>query len=88
MVGVIVHHETIYDLQREKKQNGVIFKSDIEKVYEKVKWPFVGKVLKMQGFSSWWCRWIDLIIQGGYVGIKINDQVGQNFQTKKGCVTL
>jgi hypothetical protein len=38
----------------------------------------------MKGFSRQWCQWIDSIIQGGHVGIKINDQVGPNFQTKKG----
>jgi hypothetical protein len=49
-----------------------------------VKWPFVRKVFEMKGFSSQWCQWIDSITQGGHVGIKINDQVGPNFQTKKG----
>jgi hypothetical protein len=44
----------------------------------------VRKVLKIKGFSSEWCQWIDSIIQGGHMRIKINDQVGQNFQTKKG----
>jgi hypothetical protein len=38
----------------------------------------------MKGFSRQWCRWIDSVIQGGHVGIKVNDHVGQNFQTKKG----
>jgi hypothetical protein len=30
----------------------------------------------MKGFSNKWCEWVDSIIQGGHVGIKINDQVG------------
>jgi hypothetical protein len=38
----------------------------------------------MKGFSNKWCQWVEAIIQGGHVGSKINDQVGQNFQTKKG----
>jgi hypothetical protein len=38
----------------------------------------------MKGFSTKWCQWIDSIIQGGHVGIKINDQVAPNFQTKRG----
>jgi hypothetical protein len=42
----------------------------------------VRKVLEMKGFCSKWCNWIDAIIQKGHVGIKINDQVGQNFQKK------
>jgi hypothetical protein len=49
-----------------------------------VKWSLVRKTLEMKGFSNQWCNWIDSIIQGGHVEIKINDQVGQNFQTKKG----
>jgi hypothetical protein len=36
----------------------------------------------MKGFCSKWCNWIDAIIEGGHVGIKINDQVGQNFQKR------
>jgi hypothetical protein len=38
----------------------------------------------MKSFSPTWCRWIASFIEGGHVGVKINDQVGQNFQTKKG----
>jgi hypothetical protein len=83
MEGVVILHETIHELHR-KKQSGVIFKIDFEKAYDKVKWPFVRHVLEMKGFSCQWCHWIDSIIQGGHVGIKINDQVGQNFQTNKG----
>jgi hypothetical protein len=38
----------------------------------------------MKGFSNTWCQWIESFTQNGHVGIKLNDQVGQNFQTKKG----
>jgi retron-type reverse transcriptase len=38
----------------------------------------------MKDFSPTWCQWIASFMEGGHVGIKINDQVGQNFQTKKG----
>jgi hypothetical protein len=33
-------------------------------------------VLEMKVFSNQWCKWIDSIIKGGHVEIKINDQVG------------
>jgi hypothetical protein len=81
--GVIILHETIHELHR-RKESRVILKIDFEKAYDKVKWPFVKHVLEMKGFSSQWCSWIDTIIQRRHVGIKINDQVGPNFQTKKG----
>jgi hypothetical protein len=83
MEGVMVLHETIHELRREK-QNDVIFKIDFEKAYDKVKWLFVRQVREMKGFSNKWCQWIESIIQGGHVGIKINDQVRKNFQSKKG----
>jgi hypothetical protein len=85
MEGVIILHETVHALHR-KKKSGIILKLDFEKGYDKVKWPYVKQILEMKGFLSQWCNWIDTIIQGGYVGIKINDQVRLNFQTKKGCV--
>ena len=66
------------------KNSGVIFKIDFEKAYDKVKWSFVQKTMRMKGFSQKWCEWIEAFIQGGHVGIKINDQIGQNFQILKG----
>jgi hypothetical protein len=42
------------------------------------------KTLRMKGFSPTWHRWVASFMEGGHVGIKINDTIGQNFQTKKG----
>jgi hypothetical protein len=38
----------------------------------------------MKGFSPTWCWLIVSFMEGGHVGIRINDQVGPNFQTRKG----
>jgi hypothetical protein len=38
--GVVVLHETIHQLHS-KKLDGVLFKIDFEKAYDKVKWPFL-----------------------------------------------
>jgi hypothetical protein len=38
----------------------------------------------MKGFSPLWCKWIDQIVHGGSVGIKVNDEMGYYFQSKKG----
>ncbi len=84
MEGVVILHETLHELHR-KDKSGVIFKIDFEKAYDKVKWPFVQqKTLRMKGFSPRWCEWIASFIQGDDVGIKVNDQIGNCFQTYKG----
>jgi hypothetical protein len=81
--GVVVLHETIHELHS-KKLDGVLFKIDFEKAYDKVKWPFLHQVLRMKGFPVKWCDWITKFTQGGSVGIKVNDDVGHYFQTLKG----
>ena len=59
-------------------------KIDFEKAYDKVKWSFLQQTLRMKGFSSKWCRWVEGMIFGGSVGIKVNDEIGPYFQTKRG----
>jgi hypothetical protein len=81
--GAVVLHETIHELHT-KKQNGIIFKIDFEKAYYKVSWSFLQQTLRMKGFSEKWRHWISLITEGGSVGIKVNDQLGDYFQTRKG----
>jgi hypothetical protein len=81
--GVVVLHETIHELHS-KKLDGVLFKIDFEKAYDKVKWPFLQQVLRMKGFNNIWCERIRSFVEKGSVGIKVNDDVGHNFQTRKG----
>ena len=38
----------------------------------------------MKGFLDKWCKWIETFVSRGSVGIKVNDDVGKIFQTKKG----
>ena len=50
MEGVVILHETIHELHT-KKSDGVIFKIDFEKSYDKVKWHFLQQTLRIKGFS-------------------------------------
>jgi len=61
-----------------KKLDGIIFKIDFEKAYDKLDWKFL-----IKGFSQKWCSWVKHFTQGGNVNIKVNDQLGPYFQTKK-----
>jgi hypothetical protein len=67
-----------------RTQNGLIFKIDFKKAYGKVSWFFVRQTLRMKGFPPMWHRWVASFMESDHVGIKINNTVGQNFQTKKG----
>jgi hypothetical protein len=80
---VVILHETIHDIHR-KKMSSVILKLDFEKAYDKVNWDFLQQTLRIKGFLEKWCRWISQIISKGSVGVKINDNIGRYFQTKKG----
>src|SRR3954463_5084908 len=54
---VVILHETIHELHS-KKLNGVLFKIDFEKAYDKVNWSSLQQTLRMKGFSEEWCALI------------------------------
>lgn len=37
----------------------------------------------MKGFSPKWCAWTENIVSRGNVAVKVNDDIGHYFQTKK-----
>ena len=81
--GVVVLHETVHEIHT-KKLDGIIFKVDFEKAYDKVKWSFLQQALRMKGFNQRWRDQVDTFIQKGSVGIRVNDDIGHYFQTHKG----
>jgi hypothetical protein len=82
MEGVIVLHETIHEIHR-KKQDGLILKIDFEKTYNKINWSFVQQTLRMKGFKPKWCQWVASFMEGGHVGIKVNDEVRKKSNQKR-----
>jgi hypothetical protein len=79
--GVVVLHETIYDLHR-NEMAGVISEIDFEKAYDKVKWFFLQQVMCMKSFKSKLCKWIATFVQGGSVRIRVNDDIDYYLQTR------
>ena len=49
-----------------------------------MKWSFLQQTLRMKGFTPQWCEWVARFVQGGSVGIRVNDDIGHYFQTLKG----
>jgi hypothetical protein len=80
---VVILHEIIHEIYR-KKIDGFMLKMNFEKDYNKIKWPFMQQTLCMKGFDPKWCQWIEHFISKGSVGIKVNEDIGHYFQTKKG----
>jgi hypothetical protein len=76
-------HEIIHDIHR-KKQSGVVLKLDYEKAYDRVNWSFLNDMLESRGFVVKWRSWIDKVVKGGYICIRINDENITFFKLGKG----
>ena len=81
--AAVVLHETLHEINK-KKLNAVVLKLDFEKAYDKVKWPFLQQALRIKGFSPQWCSWIQKVTTKGFVAVKVNNDIGHFFHTKKG----
>lgn len=81
--GVVILHETLNTIHHEKL-DGILFKVDFEKAYDKVNWVFIYRMLQAKEFPVLWCDWIMKVIRGVKVAVKVNDQVGPYFVTHKG----
>jgi hypothetical protein len=81
--GIVILHESIHELCR-KKIDDVLFKIDFEKAYDKVNLSFLQLALRMKGFDPKCCEWIQNYIVKGSVGIKVNNNIGHYFQSRKG----
>jgi hypothetical protein len=81
--SVVTAHEIIHEVHR-KKDQGLVFKIDYEKAYDKVNLEFLFEVLELRGFSPVFIRMIKQVTQGGSVGVKVNDEESNFFLTGKG----
>jgi hypothetical protein len=81
--GVIILHEVICELRSSGKQ-GVLFKIDFEKTYDKVRCDFVKEVMVEKGFPNIWISQTMSTIQGERVCININGERSKFFNTYQG----
>ena len=83
MDGVLSLQEILHESRR-KKQQGIVLKLDFEKAYDKVDWDFLLKCIAQKGFSPKWGRWVDDIVRGGTLSVKINNVRGRDFASRRG----
>lgn len=77
----VILRETVHQLL--EIEWGDILKSVLKKPMTKSSGLLL-QTLRMKGFSPKWISWVDSFIYGGSVAVKVNDNVGHFFQTKKG----
>ncbi|GJY40543.1 cysteine-rich receptor-like protein kinase [Tanacetum coccineum] len=87
--GVLVANETIDYLRSHRKQ-GLVFKVDFEKAYDSVCWNFIQSVMRQMGFSSKWCKWVDVCLRTTSVSVLVNGSPSNEFNMARGSdkVTL
>jgi hypothetical protein len=83
MDGVMCLHEILHDT-RIKKKDGITLKLDFEKAYDKINWKFLLETLKQRGFCETWCKWIEKVVCSGTLSVKVNEEIGGYFKSKKG----
>jgi hypothetical protein len=80
--SVVTAHEIIHEVHSKKNQ-GLVFKIDYEKAYDRVNLDFLYEILVCRGFGPKIIQMIKQVTQGGSVGVKLNDVEGDFFLTGK-----
>jgi hypothetical protein len=83
MCRVLTLHEILHET-KQRKECGVVLKLDFEKAYDKVNWTLLFTCLKARGFSETWCKWIQQVVAGGTVSVKLNSLIGPYIKSHKG----
>jgi hypothetical protein len=83
MTRVLTLHEILHETKL-KNECGIILKLDFEKAYDKVNWSLLFTCLKARGFCDKWCSWIQQVVTGGTVSVKVNNMLGPYIKSHKG----
>lgn len=81
--GVLIANECV-DWYRKDKKEGLVYKIDLEKAYDKVDWDFLTWALKKKGFSARWIRWIKGYLDHPHFSILLNGVSKGFFQSSHG----
>jgi hypothetical protein len=81
--SVVAAHEIIHEVASKKKQ-GVILKLDYEKAYDRVTWSFLEMMMSSTDFCVRWREWMEKLVKGGSICIRISDENSGYFKLGKG----
>jgi hypothetical protein len=83
VTGVLTLHEILHNTKM-KNECGIILKLDFEKAYDKVNCSMLFTCLKASGFNETWCGWIQQVVAGRIVSVKVNNLIGPYIKSHKG----
>eukprot|EP00253_Pinus_taeda_P017138 PITA_17138 len=81
--NIIKAHEVVHTLTN-KRQMGMIMQLDIAKVYDKVNWIYIKKVLTAFGFDHNWVRWVMPLVTTSSFSILVNRSSSDIFFPSRG----
>nr|XP_027109237.1 uncharacterized protein LOC113729105 [Coffea arabica] len=76
--------EVIAGIKRKARGGNVVFKLDMTKAYDRMKWPFLIQVLRAFGFGERWINMIWRIISNVWFSIVINGSLCGFFKSARG----
>ncbi|GJR72598.1 putative RNA-directed DNA polymerase [Tanacetum coccineum] len=81
--GVLIANETV-EFVRKKKEKGLVYKVDFEKVYDSINSKFLGDIMKRIGFDSKWCKWVENCLNSSSMSILVNGSPTEEFTLERG----
>lgn len=82
MDGIIIAIEVVHSMETSKEKD-MFIKLDMAKVYDRVKWSFLHKVLGAFGFGIEWNRWVMSCITSSSFIVLINSETSELFGASK-----
>nr|GFB07773.1 RNA-directed DNA polymerase, eukaryota [Tanacetum cinerariifolium] len=67
-----------------KKKQSMIFKVDLKKAYNLVRWDFIDDILRRFGFGEKWCKWIQSCLYSSRGSVLVNESPMKEFQFHEG----
>jgi hypothetical protein len=84
--NAIIAFESFHKIQRSKnpRDNHCAYKLDLSKVYDRVDWAFLEKILLKMGFCKQWTNWIMCCVRSVRFSVRINGQTLDPFTPSRG----
>ena len=81
--AVLIANEAVDSILR-RKEKGILYKLDIDKAYDHIRWDFLLQMLERMGFGSKWISWINRCISTASFSVLFNGSPTGFFQSSRG----